>query len=767
MPLPKHKNPTTEDRTACAPYNFVPLPEKVAVAGEPLPRDRYHSDRHTGTIHCRLTTETPIYTRAALEQHEADTQAAKDKADFFYVDSATKTPVIPGSSLRGVLRSLMEIVAYSKVYAVRSTPLAFRTFTDKTSLAPIYRNRLMSEDQKNHFTPRVIAGYIERHQGQVANHDGEWVIRPAKAIDGVTFARIPIRLIPRRLPRWHGCRNASQVWVKLGPYEYQPVQDGRLQIKYAKVQEAVDHAPTSSGFETCVLVKSGYMSKKLHETVVYPADKNDNNLIPIPTELVYAYQDQISPEQKKLLGENGVLQEHQPVFYLLEQQTVGAKPELVFFGHTMMMRMTYPFAPLDFVPESLRNAEDLDLAEAIFGCVEDGNHVSKTCAGRVYVSDAQLSADQTDESIWLTATSITPKILSGPKPTTFQHYLTQQTPDATPAGYTKDRQPKTEIRLQSYADRPGIDTVIRGHKLYWHKGGVNVEEIQESAETLEKLAKVDDKQHTRIKPVNAGVRFEFQIAFENLSEVELGALLWVLMLPGDSNKEYRHHVGMGKPLGMGTVKLEPELHLSQRVQRYAELFQQDDWHKASWVATSAEVAALLDAFDHYVRTQTVQLQSANTLLDLDRIQTLLKLLEWPGPDHEQTRYMEIEYPDPNAKRGKRNQYDSRPVLPDPLQIQVEQKPQSKAKGSSVVAEPERAQVRNPIALLQTGQVVSGTVVRFKKARFYIDIGAEHEAELHKREFVGRNPPNPGDEIEVQIEEVADKKHIRLILPAQG
>lgn len=42
------------------------------------------------------------------------------------------------------------------------------------------------------------------------------------------------------------------------------------------------------------------------------------------------------------------------------------------------------------------------------------------------------------------------------------------------------------------------------------------------------------------------------------------------------------------------------------------------------------------------------------------------MLSWPGPNPEQTRYMEIERLDPRAKRGKSNEYRNRPVLPDPL-----------------------------------------------------------------------------------------------------
>jgi cold shock CspA family protein len=62
------------------------------------------------------------------------------------------------------------------------------------------------------------------------------------------------------------------------------------------------------------------------------------------------------------------------------------------------------------------------------------------------------------------------------------------------------------------------------------------------------------------------------------------------------------------------------------------------------------------------------LSGLKRLEDSERVKQLLAMLSWPGPDPELTRYMEIEHPDPTAKRGKHNEYKERPVLPDPLLV---------------------------------------------------------------------------------------------------
>ena len=66
MGIPQHKNPTVPLDTACAPYNFVPLPEMVVCAADAehsLPdHDRYYPapDRLTGYFEVTLTTRSPL-----------------------------------------------------------------------------------------------------------------------------------------------------------------------------------------------------------------------------------------------------------------------------------------------------------------------------------------------------------------------------------------------------------------------------------------------------------------------------------------------------------------------------------------------------------------------------------------------------------------------------------------------------------------------------------------------------------------------------------
>ena len=145
----------------------------------------------------------------------------------------------------------------------------------------------------------------------------------------------------------------------------------------------------------------------------------------------------------------------------------------------------------------------------------------------------------------------------------------------------------------------------------------------------------------------------------------MGALWWSLTLPGELGKEYCHKLGMGKPLGMGAVKLTPNLLLSQRSGqngRYGQLFSGSTWHLAE---QAADAAPYVQQFEKYVLT-AAGLPGAQRLMDAERIRMLLAMLEWrEGTETwlSATSYMEVE-----AGPGKVNEYKERPVLPDPLEV---------------------------------------------------------------------------------------------------
>ncbi len=212
MTLPQHANPQSDDRRARAPYNFVPLPDMI-VPAQPRPdRDRYYPDRHTGIVHCTLTTETPLYTRAALEPDEYGyrNRQSKDKDEFFYVDPSTKEPVIPGSSFRGMLRNLVEIITYSKPQPVTDRQLFFRT-VDDTSVGRTYNTRTRDAVLGGIFRTDGVRHWIEPCLvGRVLYEDGQNRLFGRRTLEGQP---------PNQTPVWS--LQHKPVWVKLHDHAMQ------------------------------------------------------------------------------------------------------------------------------------------------------------------------------------------------------------------------------------------------------------------------------------------------------------------------------------------------------------------------------------------------------------------------------------------------------------------------------------------------------------------------------------------------------------------
>ncbi|MBI1766352.1 MAG: TIGR03986 family CRISPR-associated RAMP protein [Acidobacteria bacterium] len=669
----KHFNPTRPQRTARAPYNFVPLPEKViTVDQDKLPKlNSYEEDTHTGWFDCELVTCSPTYVRGLMtrEQHEKydpaeerklteaeQAERKKERAGFYSTDpkqtvEGRPAPAIPGSSLRGMIRGLIEIAGYGKMRWVNDTvKVTFRAVAAarEDPLAEPYRDVIGA------FSRNVLAGYLRQQP------NGDWTIQPAlkpkqkgwteqAAYLKVKEAKIPSEAIKDfyRFDDW-------DYWPEYFKVSFNAVNERGKRGTFVRITQIGDVEDNYQ--QRGVLVCSGSMieggkdeqaSPRRNHALVLEADERAKPL-KIASKMLDAYRESLTPFQRDELWAEGGLEEGAPVFY------VTAKDGGVFwFGHTPNFRIPARnedgglAAVRDFIPASLRqDASQPDLAEAIFGWVEeepgnlDARKEIKQRAGRVSFSDARFVGSK--NGVWYSTAAIKPAPLSGPKITTFQHYLVQDK--------TQGHDPDLRGSLAHFS----TGAEIRGHKFYWHKGDAKIPLADD---------KTKESQLTRIEPVKAGVRFCFRVHFENLRAYELGALAWALCLPGEAGKNYCHKLGMGKPLGMGAVKITMTLHLTERRERYARLFDGGRFADGAAEADAAKLAELLTAFERFVLKAVAP--KTGKLADVPRIQMLLAMLEWREWNAQwadRTRYLLIEHP----QLG--NEYKDRPVLPDPLAV---------------------------------------------------------------------------------------------------
>ncbi len=619
-----------------APYNFVPLPEKVIYVEPPPSHDAFHNERHTGYIDVTLETRSPLYIRGPLikEQFEQGGEGAEKNNPAFFHTGTPNIPVIPGSSLRGMLRNIFEVITYSKLQSVSNKQLFFRS-VDNSSIGIAYRSRMVGNSE---FGNKVEGGFLRRDK-----ESGDYAILKCR-VARVTRETIRYQSSgPNSTPPWEGTYFQHQVvWVRFG--------------SKAHLIEQIS-ANEQPGWSKAMLILTGNAPQKKKEFVfLFPETGAEEILVPDAIIERFHDDDQITQYQERAFPINkprangrtrkGNLETNSnnlgdPVFFLREESDKGERT-LTFIGRAQMFRLPYTYTPLDFVPPEVRNPDRWDMTEAVFGRIPPKvkssleKRKSAGQAGRIFITDATLEDGQ-ENNLWLPgvpASGFHPKILSTPKPTTFQHYLEQ------PENVTKNK-------LKHYEDKPDRrDLRLRGHKFYWHRG-TQTQTTLSFTEDVEKFK----TQLTLIRPLRAGLTFTFRVYFENLDNVELGALLWAIRLP-HAQRDCCHSLGMGKPLGMGAVKLSADLTLTKRTERYATLFNNSgtDWEIP---IRSINVAKLEAVFEEFIGTSVKT--PFQTLCTTGRIADLLTLLEWKPElsalEKAEREYMTLE------------EFRYRPVLP--------------------------------------------------------------------------------------------------------
>lgn len=247
-------------------------------------------------------------------------------------------------------------------------------------------------------------------------------------------------------------------------------------------------------------------------------------------------------------------------------------------------------------------------AELLFGVVAEGKRgkevTAVSLASRLRVHDA-ISIRKPTEA----PAEITLKTLSSPKPPSPALYFTPH-----PHRGDNPNQAIGKGRLNKTDHRP------QGRKFYLHHPNTPFEgkpPAQWPCVTHER-----DHNHMRLKcrPLLPDIDnpFWFHIDFDNLSPAELTLLLAALR-PADA---FRHKLGLGKSLGLGSVRIDPVgLFLTDRGARYAEAgLAEPQYHQAEGPAVA----------EQHPPWQARWPREANALRD--HAATLLDWSNWSGAD---------------------------------------------------------------------------------------------------------------------------------------
>ena len=261
-----------------------------------------------------------------------------------------------------------------------------------------------------------------------------------------------------------------------------------------------------------------------------------------------------------------------------------------------------------------------------------------------------------------------------------------------------------------------------------------------------------------MRPVKPRTTFKGRVRFENLSDVELGALLSALQLPSSQ----RHQIGMGKPLGMGSVRIEATLHITKRTgeqNRYTRLFTDDGRFHLGELADKKKRDVEEGAKKNFRETMVLHYNSCVTnhlpnnadLWDIPRLKLLALMLEWENPRTQgKTEYEPL---------GNGRIWRDRRVLPTPHGVVGDPEP-----AWSEVSQPEDTPTADSVSASKTfkkGDKVRVEIIAKDGNRFTLRVTEPD----HNEQVVFEKPYWPksvGEKLKVTIESVGPDGQIKKV-----
>lgn len=526
-----------------SPYNFVPPPEQTVYPAwaDHVSHDIPFADGICGWIEVEVAATTDLFVGGR--------EGARGETATFYRD-ADGTLAVPGSGLRGMLRSVVEIASFSQLKPFNDQRFGFRDLHNREDYG-----RHMAAIIGGEPMPLVNAGWLVRTHDEEAGET--WRIRPCH------YAKAEYGLL-NRLAQQLGVRgfNPDDKQSSVKKYEAWgarafddhncPVsikmRGGQVLQGVKRLSDVGQVGLGASQLGRLVFTgqpqnrRAGETRKKHHDFFFYGQAGSD---LPVTAqqrkdfEFIHARdrqqgKDTLEPNEEWSFwrdrpGPNGGLAEV-PVFFLLD-----GRGHVRALGLAMMFRLAYDHTTGEAVKNALPPVRPWpDLAETIFGYVSEAAEDGKErggLRGRVSIGAARLVGQATEQR----AVEV---VFGAPKASYYPHYLQQ--------GRSIDDLPSPLGGKLSWISYMSAEAKARGWKRYLPR--------QAAEHHIQLPNKAKDEHKTRFKPLASGARFRARLRVHNLRPVELGALLWALDFGG--HPDAVHRLGRARPYGFGSVRLK-------------------------------------------------------------------------------------------------------------------------------------------------------------------------------------------------------------------
>ncbi len=519
------------------PYNFIPL-------GSGKAEQSRSGEEYTGVIEYSVLTKTPLFIPNTSTDQAFPAENPEHKSYDFYSfedlngtngDRPCPRPVIPGSEMRGMIRSMYEIMTDSCMSALDDDVILSKRTAEVYKAGLIQRtgsgekvvyqlveaedclwrtkgkNSTIDEENWDAFKYYNRECYIQDAFPEGCRVSFDWIERMGETPNG---RRFPIKPLACRVKRMDA---KSRVQIKGRTIGYV--------IKGEKSPEQPPRNNRPSSQKHCchifrprtnqVIRKNLGQELELLDSILkmYKKNKADGN---------NGYEEYEQELRRFRAGEG---EEFFPVYYSKDGNFLWLSPGSI-------TREAYGNKLKDLVGtyRSCNQKENLCPACSLFGTLGKKFAVSS----RLRFADLECEEQETYQKYYEPVTTLYP--LSSPKLNNMEFYVKR------PQGavfWTYDYYLDAEGRLHENCPE------INGRKFYWHQMNMKL------PSGVEKTS-----QNMTVRPLKKGVAFHGKLYFQRISEKELKQLIWLLNA-GDgaelSQKQYGYRLGAAKPFGLGSI----------------------------------------------------------------------------------------------------------------------------------------------------------------------------------------------------------------------
>ncbi|MEA3228737.1 MAG: TIGR03986 family CRISPR-associated RAMP protein, partial [Campylobacterota bacterium] len=498
-----------------APFNFVPLSDKVFFPdwAEQVSHDIPFEDSQSGTIDITITAKSPMFIRNHSDDRDNPSTEFCNHNGAYY---------IPSTSVKGMVRSVLEILSFSKI------PMDNKTHSKTTSVRDMTNRKelvgtadgcgFLKKDENNHWIiidygkPRTIEYDIGTKCIGTLNCDFDTA--QEKYRENGTYSRVSViedmkdlydrndkYLGKKRVATINGSQNNAYLVLTGG------IDNKKNEFVFADS----DKASTIEDIEKAV---------DKFKKVYFESDSIDGNF----------WKDNYDPN----IGT--------PIFYKKDGNVVTD------IGLSQLFKLAYSYTIngatkqiMEIVTrgKNKKRYHKLDLAQTIFGTIQeelldDKKSKKETFALKGRVQFSHFKCDLTPEDYDEVYT-----VLGSPNPSFYPEYIQQNCKD------------DGKVQNDKYNTLMDKTSKIAGWKRYPLRYGkpnfIKADDDTDSATTFTPLGDYNGNKFNEFT-------FSGKVRFHNLKKAEIGALVSALTFHNNQDKFY-HNIGMAKSLGFGKIKI--------------------------------------------------------------------------------------------------------------------------------------------------------------------------------------------------------------------